>query len=342
MEYGAIDLHTRESEIRIVDDQGVVVLTTRIATSAERLTAVFGARPPLRVLLESGTESEWVAQWLERLGHTVIVADPNYLPMYGARARRVKTDQRDAAVLAEANRCGHFRPAHRVSAAQAQIRQQLQVREALVRMRTQAINLMRAQIRRTGRRVPSGEAGHFLRRVATLTLPPSLTTTLAPLVALLDALAPALATADAALRQAATADPIVRRLMTAPGVGPITALAVRATLDDVTRFRDAAAATAYLGLVPREHSSGERRQRGGITKQGARYARTVLVQASWVIWRLTRGPGAALSAWAHRLAHRRGKKIAVVALARRLARILFAMWRDERPFQTSLSARQAA
>ena len=128
-------------------------------------------------------------------------------------------------------------------------------------------------------------------------------------------------------------DPVTKNLMTAPGVGPITALTFRATLDDVGRFPHAGAATAYLGLVPREASSGERQRKGGITKAGPRAPRAALVQASWVIWRLRRGPAAPLHAWVHRLALRRGKKVAVVALARRLARILFAMWRDGRPFE---------
>ena len=83
MEYGAIDLHTKESEIRIIDGAGVVVFERRIATTRTRLTDVFGPRAPLRILLESGTGSGWVAQHLEDLGHEVVVADPNYAPMYG-------------------------------------------------------------------------------------------------------------------------------------------------------------------------------------------------------------------------------------------------------------------
>jgi transposase len=332
MEYGAIDLHTKESQIRIVAEDGTVVLDQRIATRPDRLTAVLGARASMRLLLETGTESEWVAQHLEGLGHAVIVADPNYAPMYGARTRRIKTDRRDVAALAEANRLGHFRVAHRVSVAQRAVRQQLHVRDALIQMRTQAINVVRTQIRSTGHRLGTGQAETFGRRVRAAALPDALVAQVTPLLTMLDALAPAIAALDRALHARASADPITRNLMTAPGVGPITALAYRASLDTVTRFRDAGAATAYLGLVPREASSGERQQKGGITKAGPRRTRAVLVQASWVIWRTPRGPAAALHAWGHHLAQRRGKKIAVVALARRLARILFAMWRDDRPF----------
>ena len=112
----------------------------------------------MRVLLETGTESEWVAQVVERCGHEVIVADPNYVLMYGQRQRRIKTDRRDVAALAEACRLGIYRRAHRVSAAQRQRRRLLRVREQLIRVRTQAINLLRAQLRQEGYRLGSGSA----------------------------------------------------------------------------------------------------------------------------------------------------------------------------------------
>ena len=341
MEYGAIDLHTKESQIRIVSTTGAVVLDKRIATRPDRLAAVFGDRPPMRILLETGTESEWVAHYVETLGHAVVVADPNYAPMYGERTRRIKTDKRDVAALAEANRLGLFRRAHRVSAAQRAVRQRLQVREALIQMRTQAINVVRAQLRSAGYRIPAGQAETFARRVRRLELPEDRQAIIAPLLEAMEANALLITAADQWTDRAAKADLITRRLMTAPGVGPVTALHYRATLDEASRFASPGAATAYLGLVPREASSGERQRKGGITKAGPTRPRAVLVQAAWTIWRMARGPAQALHAWGHRLAARRGKKIAVVALARRLARILFAMWRDGRDFEATRVTRVA-
>lgn len=110
-----LDLHKRESQLCTIADDGTLT-ERRIATTRERLTAVLGDRPPARVLLEASTESEWVARHLESLGHTVIIADPNYAPMYATRRRRVKTDKRDARTLADALRLGAYRLAHRVSA----------------------------------------------------------------------------------------------------------------------------------------------------------------------------------------------------------------------------------
>jgi hypothetical protein len=107
-----MDVHKQETQVCIEDADGIVVLEQRIRTTPERFTALLGGRPRARILLEAATESEWVAQHLETLGHEVIVADPNYAAMYATRSRRVKTDRRDARTLADACRLGAYHPAH--------------------------------------------------------------------------------------------------------------------------------------------------------------------------------------------------------------------------------------
>ena len=206
MEYGAIDLHLKRSLIRIVDEHGQPVCERTVPTSREGFRQVFAGRSALRVLLETGTESEWVAQTVEACGHAVVVADPNYALMYGHRPRRVKTDRRDVAALAEACRLGIYRRAHRVSAAQRQTRRALRVREQLVRVRTQAINLLRAQLRQEGYRLPSGSAATVPARYARLGIPAAVGTALAPLLDLLRHLAPVLTTADQHSAHCAAAD----------------------------------------------------------------------------------------------------------------------------------------
>jgi len=333
MEYGAIDLHTMKSEIRVVQADGTVVLETRIVTSREQFARVF-ARPVMRIVLESSTESEWVAQTLEALGHEVIVADPNYLPMYGARSRKIKTDRRDVAALAEACRTGLYRRAHRVSAAARDLRRTLRVRTQLVRARTSAICLVRAMLRQEGLRLGTGTAERVLDRLDRVALPPALTTILTPLRAQLQALQTELAQLETTLTAQARADGRVRRLMTVPGVGPLVALHYVAVLDTPARFGGSAArASAFVGLVPSEDSSAERRLKGHITKAGPRDLRALLVQASWVIWRSRTEDARAWREWAHALAARRGRRIAVVALARRLSRVLYALWRDGTDFR---------
>jgi transposase len=331
MMYGAIDLHLRYSEIRVVDADGRVVREKRVVTSRETMTAAFAGLGELRVLLETGTESEWVAQALEQAGHEVVVADPNYAPMYGEVRRRVKTDRRDVAALAEANRRGWYRATHRRSAAQRVVQQILRSRRQLVRMRTGSISVVRALLRQEGYRLPAGSAAQLSARLARLTLPEALATTLAPLRHVIETLTGELATIEARLATYAQADPVVTQLQTVPGVGPVVALTFRATLDEVTRFRDAGQVSAFVGLVPREDSSAERRHRGHITKAGSGELRSLLIQAAWACWKST-GSGT-LRAWAEQLAARRGRRIAVVALARRLSRILYALWRDGSRFE---------
>jgi transposase len=160
-----LDLHKRESQLCIGHNDGSVE-ERRIVTSGERFTAVLGTRPRARILLEASTESEWVARHLEGLGHEVIVADPNFAPMYATRSRRTKTDRRDARTLMEACRLGAYRPAHRLSEARRHVRAELGVREALVRTRTRYIALAKALVRRDGLRVPASESHVVARRIA--------------------------------------------------------------------------------------------------------------------------------------------------------------------------------
>lgn len=336
MVYGAIDLHMRYSQIRIVDAAGHVVEERRIVTSRERLVQAFAAPGPMRILLETGTESEWVAQALEAAGHTVVVADPNYAPMYGELTRRVKTDRRDVAALAEANRRGWYRPAHRTSAIQRATKQILRSRRFLVQMRSGAVSLLRSLLRQDGHRLPSGHCESVPARVARLALPAELRETLAPLCRQIAALTTEIQALDARVETRTASDAIVARLRSVPGVGVIVATTFRAFVDHHERFAHGGQVSAALGLVPREDSSAERRHRGHITKAGPRELRSLLVQAAWVCWR---HPGsAALKAWADRIAARRGKRIAVVALARRLSRILFAIWRNGTPFDVGTFA----
>ena len=161
MEYIGIDVHQRESQVCIVNEDGQVLLERRVRARGERFAALLEGRGRTRVVLEASTESEWVAQALEALGHEVIVADPNCAPMYATRSRRVKTDRRDARALADACRLGAYRATPRTSAAQRTVRAQLAVREALVRTRTRYISVLRTVLRRDGVRVPSGGAATF-------------------------------------------------------------------------------------------------------------------------------------------------------------------------------------
>lgn len=329
-----LDLHKRESQLCIIGSQGEIT-EKRIVTSRDRFTAVLGGRPRARILLEASTESEWAARHLESLGHQVIVADPGFAPMYATRSKKVKTDKRDARTLAEALRLGAYRVTHRVSPEQRHVRSELLVRDALVRTRTCYVGLIKAAVRREGLRLSQGEAERTASKVEAIELREEVRSELAPVLRLLAPLNREIESADERIEHLGRSDPVVRRLMTAPGVGPVTALAFVASLDQVTRFATAHQVEAYLGLVPSEYSSGERQHRGRITKRGNARMRSLLVEAAWRIMRSRRSECLALKGWGTQIAARRGKRIAVVALARRLSGILYAMWRDGSEYRRS-------
>lgn len=332
MDHIGIDVHKKSSCVCVLRADG-----TRqeldVATERSALAAVLGPLPRSKVLIEASTESEWVARVLEGLGHEVVVADPNYALMYATRSSKIKTDRRDARALAEACRLGHYRPAHRTSGVWRSARRQLSVRDALVRSRTRLISLTRALLRQEGLRVGSGASESFAARVGKMELDPELAAVLKPAVRMTRALTGAIGRADQRMQALARDQARVRRLMTAPGVGRVTALAFAAVVEPASRFDRGEQVACYLGLAPSENSSSERRQVGPVTKQGDRRVRWLLVEAAWRVMRGTDAEARPLRRWAQKIAERRGKSKAAVALARKLAVLLWAMDRDGKDYQ---------
>lgn len=341
MDFIGFDLGKVSSQVCIITTDGELI-ERRIRTDRDHLAELLGLRTPARILVEASTESEWVARHLEGLGHEVVIADPNFASMYATRSRKVKTDKRDARTLAEACRLGAYRPAHRTSDRQRHVRAQLAVREAMVRTRSRYISLISTLLRRDGLRVAPGHSAGFLKRLERVELSDALREEVAPLVLLLQGLNEQIKAADERLAALSKEDEVVARLCTAPGVGPVTAASFVSTLDEADRFAGPKQARAYLGLVPSERSSGERQQRGHISKAGPGRARYMLVEAAWTILRRKNPANTALHEWAAGIAARRGSRVAVVALARKLAGILYAMWRDGTTFGTHASPAVAA
>ena len=176
--------------------------------------------------------------------------------------------------------------------------------------------------------MPTGTAEGFSRRVLALPLPGRMRSEVAPLLAVMRQVTQQVGYSDERITALTVTDGRVRRLQSVPSIGPVTAAAFVAALDDGHRFGRAHEVEAYVGLVPREWSSGETLRRGRITKAGSGRVRWLLIKAAVSMLRLHDPRTAALRDWAGCIAARRGKKIAVVALARRLAGILFALLRD--------------
>jgi transposase len=163
---------------------------------------------------------------LEALGHEVIVADPNFAPIYASRNRKVKTDKRDARALCETCHLSAYRAVHRVSDASRMLRKQLAGREALVRTRSRMISLCRALLRQEGIRVPSGGAVSFAKRVRTLPLGDELARRVAPLLETHEHVCEQIKHLDALIAEAVEHDERAKRLTTVPSIGPVTALSL--------------------------------------------------------------------------------------------------------------------
>jgi transposase len=328
-----LDLGKRKSQICIQDKDGKVLEERRIHTTRDAIASYFTGKSG-RVLLEASTSSEWVARCLEELGLEVVVGDPRFGPMYAQQDRRIKTDRRDAKGLADALRMGAFRAAHRRSDTSVQIRRAVLARNSLVQARTKLVNQTRSLCEREGfpgigaRSNPDG----FLDALSEQMLDEKLAMDILPLASEVHALNETIDELTTEMEELVKVDGVATRLDKVVGIGVVTALAFKAAVDDPSRFPSSKALVSYLGLVPSERSSGDARRQGRITKAGDTLTRALLVQAAWCVMRSKSKDYAGLRAWAEGIAARRGKQRAAVALARKLARVMFAMWRDGADF----------
>ena len=253
--------------------------------------------------------------------------------------RGVKNDQRDAQHLSKASWQTDVPTVHIPSKAARELKSICGARDVLIGMRTKLINNVRGRMRTQLWRIRGGTTISFADRVRGHAeslgemLPEHIERQLRTLSLVIEETK----AADKQLRKLAGEHAVCRRLMTVPGIGPVTALRFVAAIDEPSRFASAHRVQSYLGLTPGEHSSSERERRTGITKAGSMELRRTLIQAAWVVMFIVRTPHPMIE-WARRLAERRGRPVAAVALARKLAGILFAMWRDGSTYQSKLGA----
>jgi transposase len=326
MQHVAIDLGGKESQVCVRGPEGRILLEKKVATRS--LGGFLKRQPRSRVVLETCAEAFRVADSARECEHEVRVVPATLVRTLGVGARGIKTDRRDAQVLSEVSCRIDLPSVHVPAEVSRQRRSMCGMREELVKARTALINCVRGWARTQLLKLPSGSTPTFSARVrdAALHQPNGLAEFVERLLLVIDSLNEQIKRADEELEKIAEADPICKRLMSVPGVGPVTSLRFVAALDDVARFPSAHAVASYLGLTPGERSSSERKQRTGITKAGPAPVRRALGQAAWVLRRAR--PLDPICLWAAAIEQRRGKFIATVAVARKLAGILFALWRD--------------
>lgn len=332
MEHVGIDLGGRESQVCIRAPDGSILLERRVRTAS--LKRWVAGRPPSRIVMETCTESFSVADAALAAGHQARVVPAFLVRTLGVGARGVKTDRADARVLSEVS-CRIDLPSVHIPSQRSRDRKTMcGMRDGLVECRTKLVNTVRGWLRAEARRLPSGDITTLPLRVreAVRERPAHVDR----LLASIEELTIQIGEADRELSSQAKADATCQRLMTVPGVGPVTAMRFSATVDDVDRFSSAHHLESYLGLVPGEHSSGERKHVTSITKAGSSQMRWVLVQACWVARRWFRADPMVL--WAQEVEKRRGKKVAIIALARKMAGIMFAIWRDGSTYQARRGA----
>lgn len=320
-----LDLGARETAFCEVS-QGLVVARRRV-TDLGNLSDVLGAGSArARVAIEACREAWHVHDVLEQWGHQVLMVDTTRTRQLGMRQHGRKTDRIDAEVLARAVEQGGIPLAHVLSPARRELRDLLAVRRALVETRAQYITTIRGLARSRGERIGTCAADDFLAKLGRAVLGEQTRALVGPLESALRQIALELARTNARLEQLAAKEPMIERLTTAPGVGLVVAAMFVSVIDEARRFDNAHEVESYLGLVPRENTSGGKRKLGAISKQGNGYLRQLLVQSASCILRRAEHDDP-LRRWGRKVCERRGRKIACVAVARRLTGILWAMWR---------------
>ena len=342
----ALDVGKNKSVAYRVDTETGEVGFKTILTQAESLVRLVVRWRPDRVVFEVGPLAGWIHDVMIGCGvREVQVANPMGEAWRWRNLKR-KTDRDDAVKLAELSAAGQLPTVHLPPPDVRQWRQLIAYRVTLVNRQTAAKNRVRAILAMAGHMLPAGKKGWTIEARARLA---SLARPLAEcgpedlwrgmLVAELELLQ-ALETQEdevvAALGRQAAADPRVKQLETIPGLGPRTAEMLVALLDDPHRFGSAKGVSAYLGFVPRQFQSGAMDRRGRITKRGSPLARRLLVQAAWSSLRCN----AAMRRVFERVSrgHRGRRKVAIVAVARRLAVIAWAMLRDGTTWRISRAA----
>lgn len=328
-----LDMGDRFSHYCLLNEEGDVVEEGRTQSTEAALRRHFASEPRMRIALECGTHSPWVSRLLSGLGHQVIVANARKIP--AITGSESKNDRNDAEKLA---RFAAYDPRllspleHRRPERQLDLNL-IHARSTLVRARTMIVNALRGLVKSAGGRLPACSTESLPAR-APAAIPPALIAVATPLVEQIALLNAQIGGMDKQVEKLAVKYPEIGLLRTAPGVGPIVAAAYVLTLDRPEAASNRAAG-AFLGLRPAQSQSGDSDPEKRISKTGDRCLRSLLVQsAQYVLGRF--GPDSALRRWGLKLAAsggKRGKKRAIVAVARKLAVILHSMWRSGQPFQ---------
>jgi transposase len=334
MEYIALDLGKNKTQMCVRNASAEIVVEKALKTT--EVEDELGKRNKSMVLVETCSEAFGLARRLKKMGHKVTVVPSTLSMRLGVGDRGKKNDILDARNLSESLVLmkDKIRSVHVVSEEQTKVKQMQAHRQMLVKQRTEMTNQLHGFLRTDMQRVKSKSA---LIETAKTAYGKKMPPHIQGAVEMLEVLNEKIDAADEYVKELAEADKICVRLMTVPGVGPVTALMFRAAIDEAKRFPNGASVSSYVGLTPGEKSSGDKQKTLGITKAGDGLLRRLLVQCALVI--RTRKPKEPMAQWSNEIAKRRNKNVATVALARKLAGILFALMRDGTTYESQKGAR---
>ena len=302
-----------------------------VETTEEGLKQAVLGWLPLKVVVEACPLAEWASRVLEAAGCEVDIIDPRAAKHLVSSKK--KTDARDARTLARLARSGWYTAVHRKSLGARTERSRLQGRAALVRSKKALGSAIRGLLKAHGVRLGKVSEGEFAQRVRerVAAQTPELAGTFELLLASWRQAQEGAEQLEKAITKATRDDEVCRRLRSVPGIGSLVSTAFVSTLDKPARFSRGEQVADYLGLVPRVYQSGEVDYRGRITKEGDGLLRWHLVEAANVL--LTKGPDSALKRWGLRLEQHKGGAKARVAVARKLAILLWRIWRKGEVFK---------
>ncbi|MDH3664924.1 MAG: IS110 family transposase [Alphaproteobacteria bacterium] len=334
--YVGMDVSLEETSICVVDGKGEVVSEGTVISEPAAIAAFVKtkAASAKRIGLETGPTTTWLWHELRGLGLPVICIDARHAK--AALSMQInKSDRNDAVGLARIMQAGWYKEVQVKSLPCHEIRAVLNSRAQLVKIRCDLENQIRGLLKNFGLVIGKAGGKVFHRRAEELVDEHRLLQeAVRPLLTVREVVRREIASLTRKLLALARDNDESRRLMTAPGIGPINALAFCAAIDEPSRFQRSRSVGAYFGLTPRRHASGEVDWTGRISKFGDAMVRTYLFEAAGVL--LTRVPHwCRLKAWGLRLVKRIGFKKARVAVARKLAVILHRMWRDGTDFMWS-------
>ena len=335
-QYVGLDVSLTMTAICIVDRTGKIEREGVVASDPEAIAAFVRLHAPrvARIGLETGATSTWLWTELTKMGLPVICIDARHAKA-ALKMQINKSDRNDAFGIARIMQCGWYKEVRVKGLDSHAMRALLESRALLVKMKRDLENQIRGLLKNLGLIIATARGQAFHARVQELVAgKPFLAVAVLPLLETRNEIVRQIATLDREVLMLARNDSQVRLFMTVPGIGPITALCYRATIDEPSRFKRSRSVGAYVGLTTRRYASGEVDWTGRISKCGDAMLRSYLFEAAGVL--LTRvQKWCMLKAWGMRLAKRVGLRKAKVAVARKLAVILHRMWIDGTEFQWS-------